>query len=47
MEDFGLFHLVYFTAVWYILWLNGNFPILVFCTKKNLATPVQSMFHII
>jgi hypothetical protein len=41
MEDVGIFygHLVYFTvilvyfvAIWYI------FPILEYCTKKNLAT---------
>jgi hypothetical protein len=38
---FGIFYgyLVYFTAIWYILWLFGIcFPILVCCTKKNLAT---------
>jgi hypothetical protein len=41
MEDIGIFygHLVYFVAIWYILCLFGiNFPVLVFCTKKNLAT---------
>jgi hypothetical protein len=47
MEDFGMFygHLVYFTAIWYISGLFGifqsylvYFPILVNCTKKNLAT---------
>jgi hypothetical protein len=34
MEDVGLFydHLVHFVGIWYI------FPILVCCTKKNLAT---------
>jgi hypothetical protein len=41
---FGLFygHWKYFMAIWYILWLFGIpiFPILVFCTKKNLATLV-------
>jgi hypothetical protein len=60
MEDVGIFygHLVYFTAIWYILrpfgvfygylgyfaaiwqisWEFGLiFPILVRCTKKNLA----------
>jgi hypothetical protein len=48
MEDVGIFygHLVHFMAFWYILWtfgiVRGNlifiFPVLVFCTKKNLAT---------
>jgi hypothetical protein len=28
-------HLVYFTVIWYI------FPVLVCCTKKNLATLVR------
>jgi hypothetical protein len=28
-------HMVYFTAIWYI------FPVLVSCTKKNLATLLQ------
>jgi hypothetical protein len=46
MEDVGIFygHLVHFTAFCYILWSFGNvrgnlvyFPVLVFCTKKNLA----------
>jgi phosphotransferase system glucose/maltose/N-acetylglucosamine-specific IIC component len=34
---------------WYILWPFGNFvviwyifPVLVYCIKKNLATPMQS-----
>jgi hypothetical protein len=32
-------HLVYFVAIWYILRSFGMiFPILVSCTKKNLAT---------
>jgi hypothetical protein len=32
-------HLVYFAAIWYILWLFGIFfHVLVFCPKKNLAT---------
>jgi hypothetical protein len=32
-------HLVYFVAIWYILWSFGVFfPVLVYCTKKNLAT---------
>jgi hypothetical protein len=30
--------LAYFTAIWYICWLFGTFfPVLVYCTKKNLA----------
>jgi hypothetical protein len=50
MEDFGIFygHLVYFVAIWYILWPFGIFygylvgicfSVLVCCTKENLATP--------
>jgi Na+/H+-dicarboxylate symporter len=38
---FGLYygHLVYFVAFWHILWLFVIFsPLLVCCTKKNLAT---------
>jgi hypothetical protein len=32
-------YLVYFVAIWYILWSFGTLsPILVSCTKKNLAT---------
>jgi hypothetical protein len=49
MENLGIFYdqLVYlfycywkyFMAIWYILWSFGIFfPVLVFCTKKNLAT---------
>jgi hypothetical protein len=45
-------HLVYFVALWYILWLFGTFfPVLVSCTKKNLATlvvprkPTQQLFN--
>jgi hypothetical protein len=44
MEDAGMFygtfgqfygHLVYFVAIWYILWLLAIFlPVLVCCTKK-------------
>jgi hypothetical protein len=37
---FGIFygHLVLFTAIWYILLSFGYiFPVLVCCTKKNLA----------
>jgi hypothetical protein len=34
---FGL--LLYFMDIWYSLWKIGIFiPVLVFCTKKNLAT---------
>jgi hypothetical protein len=34
--------LVYLTAIWYILWsLDTFFPVLVYCTKKNLATLAQ------
>jgi hypothetical protein len=49
MEDVGIFygHLVHFTVFCYILLtfgiVCGNlviFPVLVFCTKKNLATLV-------
>jgi hypothetical protein len=39
--SFGLFcgNFVYFVALWYILWSFGiYFPVLVCCTKKNLAT---------
>jgi hypothetical protein len=41
----GLFcgHLVYFVAIWYILWLLGIlFPVLMCCTKKNLATLIYA-----
>jgi hypothetical protein len=48
MEDVGIFYgqSVYFTAICYTLWTFGIFsgqlvyfsPILVCCTKKNLAT---------
>jgi hypothetical protein len=35
--------LVYFVAIWYIIWLFGIFlPVLVCCTKKNLATLVET-----
>jgi hypothetical protein len=51
MNYVGIFfgHLVYFTIIWnilwpfgtYILWLFGMFfPVLVCCTKENLATLV-------
>jgi hypothetical protein len=48
MEDVGIFygHLVHFTVFCYILWTYGIvhlnlvcFSVLVFCIKKNLATP--------
>jgi hypothetical protein len=50
MKDVGIFygHLVYFKAILYILWQLGKiggylpsifFPVLVCCTKKNVATP--------
>jgi hypothetical protein len=47
MENLGLIYchfgilrpLVFFMAIWYILWSLGVcLPILVFYTKKNLAT---------
>jgi hypothetical protein len=50
MGDVGIFHehLVYFADILYILWLFGIFccnlvfsSILVYCTMKNLATPVD------
>jgi hypothetical protein len=44
MEDVGVFygHLISFTAIWHLLWPFGIFifPILVYRTKKNLATMV-------
>jgi hypothetical protein len=53
MEDVAIFyvHSVYFTAIWYILWPLGIFsgylehiffPVLVRCSKTNLATLCQS-----
>jgi hypothetical protein len=51
MEDVGILygHLVYFKAIWCILWAFGIFyvfgiffAVLVCCTKKNLATLPQS-----
>jgi hypothetical protein len=42
---FGIFysHVVYFVDIWCILWLFGIFcPVLVRCTKKNLATLVSA-----
>jgi hypothetical protein len=50
MEDFGIFYghgpfyglLFCFMDIWYSLWKFGIFfPVLVFCTKKNLATLVR------
>jgi hypothetical protein len=50
MEDVGIYygHLVHFTIFCYIVWVvgigGGNFvyfSVLVFCTKKNLATPAR------
>jgi hypothetical protein len=44
MKDVGIFygHLVHFMDFWYGWWLFGMFfPVLVFCTKKNLATLVS------
>jgi hypothetical protein len=41
---FGLFygHWKYFMSIWFTLWSFGTFlPVLVFCTKKNLATLFQ------
>jgi hypothetical protein len=51
MENAGIFygHLVYFTAIWYILWPCGNVMVIWYiffrfsafplsCAKKNLAT---------
>jgi hypothetical protein len=43
MENIGIFydHLVSFTAIGNILWSFGIFhAVLVFCTKKNLASLV-------
>jgi hypothetical protein len=42
LQPIGVFynHLVYFTTIWYILWCI--FPVLVCCTKKNLATLVHA-----
>jgi hypothetical protein len=44
VEDVGIFHghLVYFMAIWYILWpfgiFYGHLVNLVYCTETNLAT---------
>jgi hypothetical protein len=45
--SFGIFcgHLVYFEVIWYILGSFGIFfPVLVSCTKKNLATLIGSSY---
>jgi hypothetical protein len=52
MEDVGIFyaHLKYLIAIWYILWPFGPicchfgifFPVVVYCTKKNLATLLRT-----
>jgi hypothetical protein len=54
MEEVGIFygHLIYFTPIWYT-YFGGHllyfmvicyiFPFLVRCTKKNLATLVDSV----
>jgi hypothetical protein len=41
---FGVFygHWKYFMAIWFILWSFDIFlPVLIFCTKKNLATLIS------
>jgi hypothetical protein len=49
MVNVGIFcgHLEYLTAIWYILWpfgtFCGHFPVLVCCTKKNLATLLRTI----
>jgi hypothetical protein len=46
MENVGIFfdNWAYFTAIGNILWSFGIFfTVLVFCTKKNLATLLQSV----
>jgi hypothetical protein len=48
MEDTGTFygHLVHFPVIWYILWsFSIFFPVLDYCTKKNLATLLGSTQH--
>jgi hypothetical protein len=44
LRHFGIFsgNLVYFMVLWYILWSFGIFfPVLVCCTKKNMATLIS------
>jgi hypothetical protein len=46
---FGIFYsqLLYFMAIWYILWLFGiYFPVLVCCIEKNLETLILSLHTI-
>jgi hypothetical protein len=46
MEDLAILngHLVYFMAIWFIIWLFGIvFPGLVSCTKRNLATLAEKL----
>jgi hypothetical protein len=39
-------YLVFFLAIWYIQWSFGIvFPVLVYCTKKNLATLFRACRH--
>jgi hypothetical protein len=49
MEDDGIFYgqLVHFMVFYYILcaWFANFPPVLVFCTKKNLAT-LQCALHV-
>jgi hypothetical protein len=41
-------HFVYFKAIWCILWLFGShLPVLVCCTKKNLATLISNRVEIV
>jgi hypothetical protein len=47
LGPFGLFycHWKYFKAIWYVLWPFGiYFPALVFWTKKNLVTLMDTLF---
>jgi hypothetical protein len=48
LSPFGIFylHLVYFISIWYILWLYDHrdmsymYPVLLCCTKKNIANQI-------
>jgi hypothetical protein len=41
-------HFEYFKTIWYISWPFGIFsPVLVCCTKKNLATLIRSAFEVL
>jgi hypothetical protein len=53
MEKVGIFYdyLENITAIWFILWQLDSLvkiwyipppPVLVYCVKKNLATPIQT-----